>query len=157
MSPANPSHSANGQRPSTAFTVDDAIFTVFRHKWLILVFVCLGIAGALAVRLVKPPLYVSKAKLMVHYVLNSRDVPTTPDSPRAQSLDDSAWRVINAEIEIITSLDVAKRAAEIVGPARILANSGGGTNLTAAAGAICSGIEVARRVGHFLNKRYKAQ
>jgi polysaccharide biosynthesis transport protein len=97
----------------------------------------------MAVRFVRPPLYVSKAKLMVHYVLNNREMtPPGPDSPRTTSLDPNAASIINAEIEIITSLDVAERAADIVSPARVLANKGGGTNRMWAAGVICSGIEV---------------
>ena len=76
MNPANPSQAANGHHSPAGFTADDAIFTLFRHKWLILAFVCLGVAGAVAVRFVKPPLYVSKAKLMVNYVLNTRELTT---------------------------------------------------------------------------------
>ena len=143
MNVANPSHAANGQHAPAGFTADDAIFTLFRHKWLILAFVWLGVTGAVAVRFVRPPLYVSKAKLMVHYVLDTREItPSSPDSPHAQSLDANAQSIINAEVEIITSLDVAQRVAETVGPAKILAKKGGGTNLMAAAGVICSGIEV---------------
>ena len=33
--------------------------------------------------------------------------PATPDSPHAQPLDVGAQSIINAEIEILTSLDVA--------------------------------------------------
>jgi uncharacterized protein involved in exopolysaccharide biosynthesis/Mrp family chromosome partitioning ATPase len=143
MNPANTSHAANGHHPPGGFTADDAIFTLFRHKWLILAFVCLGLAGAVVVRFVKPPLYVSKAKLMVNYVLNTREMtPATPDSPHAQQIDAGAQSIINAEIEILTSLDVAKRVADTIGPEKILAKKGGGTNLMAAAGVICSGIEV---------------
>ncbi|HOX56482.1 MAG TPA: cellulose synthase operon protein YhjQ/BcsQ [Candidatus Paceibacterota bacterium] len=145
MNPANPSNGANGQSAAPGgFNVDDAVFTVFRHKWLILAFVCLGVAGAVAVRFVRPPPYVSKAKLMVHYVLNTRDMTTmTPDSPHAQSIEYGAQSIINAETEIITSLDVAQIVADKIGPAKILAKKGGGTDRMAAAGVIASGIEVA--------------
>lgn len=143
MTQANSPPGVNGQRAPAGFTADDAIFTLFRHKWLILTFVCLGLAGAVAVRFVRPPLYVSKAKLMVHFVLNNREVaPTTPDGPHAQVIDAGAQSILNAEIEILTSLDVAQRVADVVGPAKILAKRGGGTNRMAAAGVICSGIEV---------------
>jgi polysaccharide biosynthesis transport protein len=143
MNPSSSGHAANGHEAPAGFGVDDAIYTVFRHKWLILAFVCLGLVGAAAVRIVRPPLYVSKAKLMVHYVLNNREMaPANPDSPRAQSVDAGAQSIMNAEIDIITSQDVATRVAETVGPARILAKKGGGTNLLAAAGVVCGGIEV---------------
>ena len=143
MDPANPPHASNGHNSSAGFNADDAIFTLFRHKWLILAFVILGVVGAITVRFVRPPLYVSKAKVMVHYVLNTREVtPASADAPHAQSLDASAQSILNAEIEIITSLDVAQRVAEAIGPAKILAKKGGGTNLMAAAAVICAGIEV---------------
>jgi len=123
--------------------MDDAVFTVFRHKWLILAFVCLGLVGAVAVCFLRPPPYVSKAKLMVHYVLNTRDITSaTPDSAHPQPVDYGAQSILNAEVEILTSLDVAERVASTIGPAKILAKKGGGTNLMAAAGVVCSGIEV---------------
>ena len=143
LNPGTSPHAANGHPAPAGFTADDAIFTLFRHKWLILAFVCLGVAGAMAVRVVKPPLYVSKAKLMVQYVLNTRDMPTAnPEASHAQSLDVGAQSIINAEIEILTSLDVATNAADTIGPDKIFAKKGGGTNRIAAAGVICSGIEV---------------
>ena len=44
--------------------------------------------------------------------------------------------IINSEIQIMTSLDVALQAATNIGPANILAKAGGGNNLAAAAGLI---------------------
>ena len=109
MNPANPPHAATGAHASSGFSADDAIFTVFRHKWLILGFVCLGVVGAVAVRFVRPPLYVSKAKLMVHYVVDSRAATTaSSEGQNVQSVDVGAQNIINSEIEILTSLDVAK-------------------------------------------------
>jgi polysaccharide biosynthesis transport protein len=143
MNPANPSQAANGHHAQAGFNLDDAVFTLFRHKWLILGFVCLGVAGAIGARLVRPPLYVSKAKLMVHYVLDSREATSSnPEGQRVQTLDAGAQNIINDEIEILTSRDVAVRVADIIGPEKILAKFGGGTNRMAAASVICAGIEV---------------
>jgi polysaccharide biosynthesis transport protein len=156
MNPTSSSHGANGQHAPAGFTADDAIFTVFRHKWLILAFVCLGVAGAVAVRFVRPPLYVSKARLMVHFVLNTREAPsTTPDGPHAQTLDAGAQSILNAEIDILTSLDVAAKVADIIGPEKILAKKGGGADRMAAAGVICSGIEVAPPKSSILSISFK--
>jgi uncharacterized protein involved in exopolysaccharide biosynthesis/Mrp family chromosome partitioning ATPase len=143
MNPANPSHAANGHQPAPGFTADDAIYTLFRHKWLILAFVVLGVVGAVAVRIVRPPLYISTAKVMVHYVSNNREVtPVGPDAPQRTSLDASAQGILNGQIEIIKSLDLAQHVAEVIGPAKILAKKGGGTNLMAAAGVVLAGIDV---------------
>ena len=142
MIPANSPQAVNGHPAHSGLSADDVIYTVFRHKWLLLTFAVLGLVGAMAVRILRPPLYVSKAKLMVHYVQNRETTSSNPESSRAQSLDASAQSVLNAEIDILSSLDVAARVAEQIGPAKILAKKGGGTNLLAAAGVVCSGIEV---------------
>jgi polysaccharide biosynthesis transport protein len=143
MSPANNAHPANSSPPPPGMTLDDAVYTVFRHKWLILAFVALGIVGAVTVRVLRPPYFVSTAKVMVHYVVNDRELaPTSPDAPRAISTEVGAQSILSGQIEIIKSLDVAERVAEVVGPARLLANRGGGTNLMAAAGVVWGGTEV---------------
>jgi len=51
--------------------LDDVLFTLFRHKWLILAFVCLGVVALGRAFSAAPP-YVSYAKLMVHYVVETR-------------------------------------------------------------------------------------
>lgn len=156
MNPANSPNAVNGQNTAAGFNMDDAVFTLFRHKWLILAFVCLGLLGAVAVCVLQPPPYISKAKLMVHYVLNTRDIPAaTSDSPHAQPLDFQADSIISAEIEIITSLDVAQRVADTIGPTKILAKKGGGTNRMAAAGVVASGIEVAPPKSSILTISFK--
>ncbi len=156
MNPANPPHAAAGAHASSGLSADDAIYTVFRHKWLILGFVCLGVVGAGAVRFVRPPLYVSKAKLMVHYVVDSRAATTAgSEGQNVQSVDVGGQNIINSEIEILTSLDVAKSVVAKVGPEKILAKKGGGSDPLAAAGVVCSGIEVAPPRGSILMVSFK--
>jgi uncharacterized protein involved in exopolysaccharide biosynthesis/Mrp family chromosome partitioning ATPase len=137
-------------------TLDDVIFTLFRHQWLILGFACLGIAGAAAVRVLRPPLYISEAKLMVHSISEGVSAtPTGTDAPNVQRLDPGVEASIKSEIEILTSFDVARMAAEKIGPEKILARKGGGSNLLAAAGMICSGIEVETPRGTILKVSFK--
>jgi uncharacterized protein involved in exopolysaccharide biosynthesis/Mrp family chromosome partitioning ATPase len=146
MNPANPPPpaAATGAHASSGLSADDAIYTLFRHKWLILAFICLGIVAAASVRLVRPPYYVSEAKLMVHYVVDSRAATTAgSEGQNVQSVDVGGQSIINSEIEILNSLDVAKSVAAIVGPEKILAKKGGGRDPLSAAGVVCSGIEVA--------------
>ena len=103
MNPAISSPGANGQHAPAGFNADDAIYTLFRHKWLIVAFMCLGVAGAVAVRFVRPPLYASEAKLMVHYVVDSRAATTaSSEGQSVHTLDVSALNIINSEIEILT-------------------------------------------------------
>jgi polysaccharide biosynthesis transport protein len=151
MNPASPPHAAIGAHTSSGFSVDDAIYTLFRHKWLVLAFVCLGVTGAAAVRFVRPPPYASHAKLMVHYIVDSRVAATANSAGQSiQSVEISSQNIINSEIEILTSLDVAKSVVAKVGPEKILAKKGGGSDPLAAAGVVCSGIEVAPPKGNIL-------
>jgi uncharacterized protein involved in exopolysaccharide biosynthesis/Mrp family chromosome partitioning ATPase len=136
--------------------VDEILFTVFRHKWMILGFTVVGILGAIAVRVVKPPPYVSKAKLMVHYVVESRGVnPTDPEAQNVHQVSGGADAIISSEVEILTSLDVMTQAVAIVGPGKILAKKGGGNDPLAAAGVISSGIEVPSPHGSVLTVSFK--
>ena len=127
--------------------VDDIIYTLFRQKWLILGFTCLGIAAALAVRVLRPPPFMSEAKIMVHYVAEGVAATASPSGSdsqmNSQPLDAGTEAIIRSEIEILTGFDVAKIVATNVGPERILAKNGGGNDPLAAAGVVCSGIEVA--------------
>ena len=156
MNPANPPQAAAAAHASSGFSADDAIYSLFRHKWLILAFVCLGVAGAVAVRFLRPPPYVSKAELMVHYVMDSRAATTANSGGQnVQSVDVGGQNIINTEIEILKSLDVAKSVATEVGPEKILAKKGGGSDHLAAAGVVCSGIEVAPPKGNILTVSFK--
>jgi uncharacterized protein involved in exopolysaccharide biosynthesis/Mrp family chromosome partitioning ATPase len=156
MNPANPPHGANGAHAPAGFSADDAIYMLFRHKWLILTFVCLGIVGAVAVRFVRPPLYVSKAKLMVKFVSDTAGVnPANPDSQNVRQLDSGADNVLNSEIDIITSRDVALQVAKVVGPEKILAKMGGGNDLDAATAVVASGVEVDKPRSSTLTITYK--
>jgi polysaccharide biosynthesis transport protein len=132
----------NGGVPNAGgLTLEDAYFTLFRHKWLILAFLCLGIVGAALVPILRPPPYVSWAKLMVLYVVDRGANMAGPDAV-VRSTEAGGQSVINSEIEILKSADVASNAAVVVGPQKILAKLGGGDNPTAAAAIVYKGLEV---------------
>src|SRR6266446_344055 len=142
MNSVDNKNSANGQPPASGMSLDDVMFTLFRHKWLILGFVCLGAVGTVAVRFLRPPPYVSYAKLMVHYVVETRTPGPDGAEGRIVAPDSGGQAVISSEVEILKSLDVATNVAASVGPERILAKKGGGNNLMWAAGVVLNGIEV---------------
>jgi polysaccharide biosynthesis transport protein len=142
MNPANHPAGTAGGSPSPGMTLDDVVFLVFRQKWLILAFVCLGIIGAIAVRVMRPPMFVSKAKLMVHYVTEPRTASATgPEAQDVRSTGEGAMAIISAEVDILTSIDVATNVVAKVGAGKILAKLGGGHDPNAAAGVVASGIE----------------
>jgi succinoglycan biosynthesis transport protein ExoP len=141
MTPNNRNNSTNGHQTSAGLSLEDVYFTLFRHKWLILGFCCLGVAGAVAVRVLRPPLYMSVAKLMVQNVTLS--VKSAPgEEGHMLSTQTGAQSTIANEVDILTSGDVSMRAAEAVGPAKILAMKGGGNNVQSAAGVVGSGLSV---------------
>jgi len=114
----------------------DVLFTLFRHKWIILGSMALGILAAMVVAILNPPLYVSQAKLLLHYVTESKGVD-------------------QKEIEILTCLDTVTQAVAMVGPERILAGNGGGNSSVAAAGVIGSGIDVSSSSSPILTISFK--
>lgn len=131
----------SGQDPAKpGFCLDDVYYSLFRRKWLLLAFTCLGALAAGAVWFIKPPRYESKAALMVRYVADTKIDPDKIDS--IKSMDYGADSLIKTEVQIIYSLDVAAQVADIVTPEKILAKKGGGNDRMSAAGVIQSGIEV---------------
>ena len=141
MNHPNHTNGSNGNSHPAGTTQDDVYFTLFRHKWLILGFCCLGVIGAVTVRVLRPPLYMSQAKLMVQNVA-TLTVKPAGDEQHIQQIDQGAQSTIAAEVDILTSGDVATRAAAEVGPAKILAMKGGGNDLQSAAGVIGGGLTV---------------
>lgn len=125
---------------SSGMGVDDVLYILFRHKWLILAFIFLGAAGALAYRAMRPPFYVSQAKINIPYIKESG--PTGTGNETLKPSDVGPQSIINTEVEILRSLDVASNTAAVFGPEKILARRGGGSDVMSAAGMILSGTEV---------------
>ena len=81
----------------------------------------LGIIAAAAVYFIYPPSYQSEAKLLVRYVLERSAVdPAEADKAGAAS-NNEADRVIDAEMEILTSWDLAMQVAQAIGPRQFVA------------------------------------
>ena len=130
-----PSYSRNSTGPQTPkITVADTLYAVFRHKWKILFIAGLGMVAAAIVPRFVEVTYQSDAKLFVKYVVENKS-PGQVGSGSTLTSDESA-NAINTEMEILTSLDLAQEVADKVGPEKILAKVGGGTNRYAAAGFI---------------------
>ncbi|HUL52561.1 MAG TPA: Wzz/FepE/Etk N-terminal domain-containing protein [Opitutaceae bacterium] len=124
-------------------TLGDIYYVLFRHKWKIIL--C-AIAGALAARgiyMLQPPPFQSEAKLFIRYVTEGKAIGAPGDDMRTKSPDRSGETIINSEVQILTSLDLARQVAEIVGPEKILAKLGGGKDLNYAAAVIQQNLKVA--------------
>src|SRR6266436_7611692 len=108
------------QQHHSGIHLSDILFALFKRKRTIILCAVVGIIVAAAFYFFYPPAYESQAKLLVRYVLERSSVdPIEGASPTFQSSNDSD-RVIGAEIEILTSWDLAMQVAQAIGPKRLL-------------------------------------
>src|ERR1043165_5890598 len=91
--------------------LSDILFAMFKRKRTIIVCALLGIIAAAAVYLLYPPSYESQAKLLVRYVLERSAIDPVEAEKATASSSSEADRVIGAEIEILTSWDLAVQVA----------------------------------------------
>jgi uncharacterized protein involved in exopolysaccharide biosynthesis/Mrp family chromosome partitioning ATPase len=111
---------------SPSISIGDLYYIFFRHKRKILLVFLLGLLAAAGFYLINPPSYLSEAKILIKYVVEPHDrTPSPANEPQIKSTDPSGNSIINSEIEILTSFDLASQVADAVGPEKILARSGG--------------------------------
>ena len=111
----------------------DIYFVLFRHKWKIIILTLLGLAGGAGFFFTQKPTYQSDAEVFIRYVSDTSPVSPTENNSRTVSQIDQGPTVINSEIAMLRSLDLAKQVATNVGVEKILAKAGGGNDATAAA------------------------
>jgi succinoglycan biosynthesis transport protein ExoP len=120
--------------------LNDFLFILFRHKWKILLFSTAGIAAAAEVYVSAQTLE-SKAKLLVRYVVE-RSAIDRLDSPIAKPGSQNE-NLLNSEVEILTSWDLATQVAQAIGPERLLPGFEGKATVAGGAGSILGGLKVA--------------
>ncbi|MES2660442.1 MAG: Wzz/FepE/Etk N-terminal domain-containing protein [Verrucomicrobiota bacterium] len=128
------------QSPQDGFGVQDVLYILFKHKWKILIFSLIGFAASAFVFVNRKVLYQSHSKILVSYVLNRSTVDDS--NSQINSPAGPGDQVINTEIEILTSEDLALDVAEAVGIDKILPDAGKGAKLADAAGTIMGNLEV---------------
>jgi len=136
---------ALGPEPQPGLSRNDILFALFRHKTAIGIFGLLGILAGVALHFFYPRHYESEAKLLVRYVLDRRTVDPI-DNTTATTLGGTPDSVINSEVEILSSWDLAVLVAEAVGPKRLLPSESSPSK-EAAAGIISLGLKVTARPG----------
>jgi uncharacterized protein involved in exopolysaccharide biosynthesis/Mrp family chromosome partitioning ATPase len=119
----------------------DILFALFKRKLTIVVCAALGILAAGVLYRFYPPSYESQAKLLVRYVLERSGVDPVEAEKAATASNNQGDRVIGAEIEILTSWDLAMEVARAIGPKRLLPTAKEPTD-SQAAGSIISGLKV---------------
>jgi uncharacterized protein involved in exopolysaccharide biosynthesis len=121
----------------SAIQLNDILFALFKHKWTVLVCALLGIIAAGVAYSLWPAMYESRAKLLVRYVLERSGVDPVEAEKAQTASSNEADRAIGAEIEIVTSWDLALQVADAIGPKRL-----GASSKEAAAMSILSNLKV---------------
>jgi len=127
--------------PPPGISLGDIYFVVFRHKWKIIIMTLLGLVAALAFYFTRTPPYESEVKLFIRYVSDSHSANPADINTHVTSMDAEA-NIMNSEIEILTSFDLAAAVATNIGPEKILAQRGGGNDPLEAASVIHNGLKV---------------
>jgi uncharacterized protein involved in exopolysaccharide biosynthesis len=130
----------NGSSPGT--TLNDIYFVLFRQKWKIISLSVAAVVAGVAYYLFNPPPFQSEAELLVRYVLDSRSPNPSSKNSRETSPTELGDNIINSEIKILTSFDIAEEVAKNIGPEKILAQSGGGSDPIHAANVIRNNLFV---------------
>jgi uncharacterized protein involved in exopolysaccharide biosynthesis/Mrp family chromosome partitioning ATPase len=128
-------------QPPAGMNVGDIYYVLFRHKWKIIILALAGIAAAAAFHSRNQPPYESQAELYIQYVPESQSETLAGSERRVIMPGSQGAGIINSEIQIMTSFDVAQQAADTIGAASILAKAGGGSNTLSAAGLIRGSLE----------------
>jgi polysaccharide biosynthesis transport protein len=113
----------------------DILYVIFRHKGKIALISVVGLMATASLPFLIRPKYESEAKLLIKYVVEGRSPPQVGNQSTVQPADDGET-IINTELQILNSSDLALQVADAVGPQSILAATGGGTNRYQAAGVI---------------------
>jgi uncharacterized protein involved in exopolysaccharide biosynthesis len=117
--------------------LDDVLFALFKRKSTVLLCALFGIIAALALYFLWPAIYESRAKLLVRYVLERSAVDPVEAEKAVTSSSNEGDRVIGAEVEILTSWDLAVQVADAIGPKKL-----GALSKEAAATNVLSGLKV---------------
>ncbi|HSP42269.1 MAG TPA: Wzz/FepE/Etk N-terminal domain-containing protein, partial [Luteolibacter sp.] len=103
----------------TGFDPRDILFVLFKHKWMIALLTLAGLAAAAGLYYYQQPIYQSTSKLLVRYVVETGSVDPygSMKSPGSARHGDP---IILTEIEILSSLDLAREVAAEIGTDRLL-------------------------------------
>ncbi len=126
----------------SSFGLKDVLYALFKHKRKIVLCAIGGLLAAIGCIVLYPPVYESQAKLLVRYVLERSAVDQSENTVQMNQSGRSTDSVMNSEVEILTSWDLAVQVAKAIGPKRILPGAGAAASENAAAAAVSSGLTV---------------
>ena len=119
----------------------DIFYALFKHKVKIVLFTVIGIVVAPFVYKFYPEVYSSQSRLFIRYVEQAQTQISAGENANVRTVEQGD-SIINSEMQIITSMDLASQIAEKIGPAVILNNPELAHEKNKAAKIINSGISV---------------
>ena len=123
------------QQTGPGLSIGEIYHVLFRHKWKVAVIWALTFVAAAAFVLTHPPSYKSEAKLLIRYVQETKSltIHSPGNDPQILSPDSHGESIIHTETEILSSLDLAREVAAIVGPENLLGKGAKSNDLDRAA------------------------
>ena len=108
-----------------AITAGDLYHIFFRNKWKIFTIWIIGLAAAGVVWKMWPISYQAEAQLLVHYVLNYKSPNPVTQSESVNPATERGTDVLNSEVQLLRSFDLALRVVDALQPSGILTKLGG--------------------------------
>lgn len=127
--------------PPPGINLGDIYFVVFRHKWKIVIMSLLGLVAAVGFYFLRTPPFQSEVKLFIRYVSDYQSQNPADINKHVASMSEGQ-SIMNSEMEILTSFDLAAAVATNIGPEKILKQLGGGNDSLQAASIIHNGLKV---------------
>jgi Mrp family chromosome partitioning ATPase/uncharacterized protein involved in exopolysaccharide biosynthesis len=113
--------------PPATITMRDVYYILFRHKWLIAILSGIGVVGSLATYLLFPFPYTSEAMIFVRYIQETTGPTEVDSAARVKMPDERGNGILNTELQILSSKNLAMQVASNLGPEAVL-GKGTGTN-----------------------------
>ena len=114
----------NGHDAAPKLDLGQILYVLFRHKWKIIGLCLFALAAAASVLVIVPRTYESEARLYIRYVVEPRSPDPIASDSRIRSPDVGGDAIINTELQILTSMDLAQQVADAIGPEKILGVAG---------------------------------
>src|ERR1043166_9334310 len=127
-----------------SLSLADIAYVVFKHKLKILMIAAGAFCVAAGMIKFMPPPYQSEAKLLIHYVMETKSPTIRGNGAEAQvmSSDPRGESIINTEMEILRSFDLARQVVTNVGVERIVGKLVSSNAVDDAAGLILKNLMV---------------
>jgi polysaccharide biosynthesis transport protein len=125
---------------TSGLNVHEILFMLYRHKWKILFCAAAGMLASAAIYFLSPAGYESESKLFVRYVVDKSavdglDAQIKTPNPQTDTL-------INSEVEILTSSDLAREVAQAIGVDKLLPGTGPKPSIEDATQSVLHSLEV---------------